>query len=191
LQPNLVRSVKPSCTEIRLRELMSEPDGWGIEQGRQVYRKLLACVDAHPTSIVFRISLARVKRTDVSFPRESVVELAARFRGQKGFYLRDVNGESLLENWDAAANRREQPLFVWVDKTPRLLGPEPPRTVKDVLAFALQHDFVTTARVAGQFGLSSSNASNKLRTLSDMGYLLRKEEAAPTGGLEYVYHRVR
>lgn len=186
-----MKLVKRNCTEIRLRQLMSAEDGWGIEEGRKVYRKLLDQVEAHSGAIVFRISLAGVRRTDVSFPRESVVEVAVRFRGQKGFYLWDVKDQNVLENWDAAASKREQPLFVWTDKKARLLGPEPPPSFKDVLEFALQHDSVTTTRVATEFALSTSNASNKLRGLSDMGYLLRREETASTGGIEYVYQRVR
>jgi hypothetical protein len=186
-----MNAVKQNWTEIRLRELMPVPDGWGVEEGREVYHKLLDRIEKHPSALVFRISLAGVRRTDVSFPRESVVELSVRFRGQKGFSLWDVADDNLLENWDAAANKREQPLFVWSRKGWRLLGPEPTAGLRKPLEFLLEHETLTTAQVANHFDWSTSNASNKLRALSDAGYVLRIEETARSGGIEYIYHRIR
>ena len=187
----LMNVVKQRWAEVRLRDLMALEDAWGVEEGREAYRKLLERVEAHPTALVFRISLAGVRRTDVSFPRESVVEMARRFRGQKGFCLWDVSDENLLENWDAAAGKREQPLFVWNRKGHRLLGPAPSPGLEKVLSFSLEHEYVTTAQVAKDFRWSASNASNKLRSLTEGGYLLRREEAATSGGIEYLHYRIR
>jgi hypothetical protein len=186
-----MKAVKQNSADVRLRELMTESDGWGVEEGREVYHKLLDRIETHPSALVFRISLAGVRRTDVSFPRESVVELAVRFRGQKGFSLWDVTDENLLENWDSACNKREQPLFVWSRKGWRLLGPQPTAGLKRPLEFLLEHETLTTAQVASHIQSSTSNASNKLRALSDSGYVLRIEETARSGGIEYVYHRIR
>jgi len=186
-----MNAVKQNWVEIRLRELMTLPDGWGVEEGREVYHKLLGRVEAHPEASVFRVSLGGVRRTDVSFPRESVIELAHRFRAQKGFCLWDVSDENLVENWDAAALKREQPLFVWSRKGCRLLGPKPSAGLRKVLDFALEHDVITTTQVASHFRWTTSNASNKLRALADSGYVLRREQTAPTGGIEYIYQRVR
>jgi hypothetical protein len=186
-----MNAVKQNWVVIRLRELMSLPDGWGVEEGREVYHKLLGRIEAHPEASVFRISLGGVRRTDVSFPRESVIELARRFRGQKGFCLWDVSDENLLENWDAAALKRDQPLFAWNRKGYRLLGLQPSAGLRKVLEFALEHDIITAAQLASQFGWTTSNASNKLRSLSEGGYILRREETAPSGGIEYMYQRVR
>jgi len=183
--------VKQNWTEVRLRDLMALEDAWGVEEGREVYRKLLERVEAHPSALIFRLSLAGVRRTDVSFPRESVVEIARRFRGQKGFCLWDVADENLLENWDAAAAKREQPLFVWNRKGYRLLGPTPSPGLSKVLNFAIEYESVTTAQIVNHFRWSPSNASNKLRSLTQSGYLLRREEAATSGGIEFLHYRVR
>lgn len=190
-ESGLMKGVKQNWVEIRLRELMSMPDGWGVEEGREVYHKLLGSVEANPSALVFRISLAGVRRTDVSFPRESVIELAVRFRSQKGFCLWDVTDDNLLENWDAAAAKREQPLFVWNRKGARLLGPQPSAGLKGPLEYALENETLTTAQVAHHFKWSSPNASNKLRALSDGGYVLRLGNTAASGGIEYVYHRIK
>lgn len=183
--------VKQIFVEIKLRDLMSIPDGWGVEEGREIYHKLLERVETHPEATIFRISLAGVRRTDVSFPRESVIELAVRYKGQKGFSVWDAADENLLDNWDAAAIKRAQPLFVWSRKGYRLLGSVPSAGLKGVLEFALEHDYVTTAQVASHFKWTASNASNKLRALTEAGYLLRREETARTGGLEFLHYRIR
>jgi hypothetical protein len=186
-----MKPVNQNWAEVRLRDLMPHDEGWGVEEGRDVYHKLLDRVEKNPGATVFRISVEGIRRTDVSFPRESVVELAQRFRGQKGFCLWNASDENILENWDAAALKREQPIFEWGRKGYRLLGPEPSQGLRQVLDFALDRDAVTTAQVASHFRWSAANASNKLRSLADGGYLLRREESAPTGGIEFVYHRVR
>ena len=170
---------------------MSLEDGWGVEEGREVYHKLLERVEAHPNALIFRVSLAGLRRTDVSFPRESVIEIARRFRGQKGFCLWDVADENLLENWDAAAGKRQQPLFVWNRKGHRLLGLTPSPGLGKVLNFSLDYEYVTTAQVAKEFRWSASNASNKLHSLTEAGYLLRREEAATSGGIEFLHYRIR
>jgi predicted transcriptional regulator len=55
----------------------------------------------------------------------------------------------------------------------------------------MEQDNITTAELAKQVRATVSNASNKLRALSDGGYILRREQVAVTGGIEYVYKRVR
>ena len=78
---------------------MPEQDGWGHEQGRLVFSRLLKAVEANPETEIFLISLEGVRRTDASFPRESVVELARRYREHRGFCLVGVQDEDLLDNW--------------------------------------------------------------------------------------------
>src|SRR5215469_4059243 len=118
--------MKEDKMNIRLRELMDGHDGWGRIQGRQVYEQLRSQVEARPTEMIIRISLKGVERTDILFPRESVIALAKEYRGSRGFCLRDVSDPDLLENWDAAAERREQPLMVWEgDHLVSVLGPSP------------------------------------------------------------------
>src|SRR6516225_4444458 len=98
---------------LRLADFIGgEPEAWGNDRGREVFTQLLAEVERHPGALVFEISLAGIRRTDASFPRESVVELARRFRKQFAFVVTDATNEDLLFNWDAAAIKKEQPLFV-------------------------------------------------------------------------------
>lgn len=183
--------VKQNTLEVRLRSLMSHEDGWGVEQGREVHHRLLAIVENHPATDVFRIFLSGVRRTDVSFPRESVVELAKRYRGHKGFCLWDVTEPNILENWDAAAAKREQPILVWNKERANLIGRKPTKGTEEVFEIALKVDRIRAAAVAEKLNMKISNASNKLRSLAEEGYLLRRDETAPSGGIEYVYYRIK
>ena len=183
--------VNQSVLEFRLRQFMSSPDGWGHSQGREVFSKLLAEVESKPGRQIIRISLAGVRRTDASFPRESVVELARRYRGHKGICLADVEDEDLLENWDAAAFRREQPIMCWSGSDYRILGPKPSSGNVHMLTIVLAEGCLTASKAAASLGLKLTNASTKLKQLLEQGFLLRKDEIAPSGGVEYLYFRIK
>ena len=83
-------AVNQAVTTIRLRDLLDRDDGWGSEEGIAVREKLLRVVDSHPQSLIFRISLAGIRRTDASFARESVIELAHVLKGRRGVCVVDI-----------------------------------------------------------------------------------------------------
>jgi hypothetical protein len=177
--------------QIRLREYMEGPDAWGQIQGRQVHEQLLAHIQSCPAVDLIVISLDGVEHTDVSFPRESVVKLAKLYRGQRGVCLKYLSDPDLLENWDAAALRGEQPLFVWSeDKTHRIIGPQPSIGLRDMLMYVLSVPVAFTSEAASTLNLKVSNASNKLKQLWLDGYILRREQTASSGGIEYAYVRI-
>ena len=175
---------------LRLRDYMDDQDGWGHEQGHRVFEALLKSLEGLPASRVIRVSLSGVRRTDASFPRESVIELARRFRGERGFCLVDVRDPDLLDNWDAAALKRGQPLVSWWGDNWRLLGPSPSRGNTKTFEYLMATESATASHVAKILTLSLTNASTKLKQLLEGGYLLRSEETAQSGGVEYVYHRI-
>lgn len=162
-------------------------EGWGNEQGREVFAQLLRAVEQHPGAQVFEISLKDVKRTDASFPRESVVELARRFRKQLGFVLTDFPNDDLLYNWLVAADKKQQPLFVRGKKGWDVIGGELSPAKKALLDYVMSHKAVRTSQLAADLGLKTTNASTQLKDLWEMGYVLRHEETAESGGVEYVY----
>jgi hypothetical protein len=165
-----------------------KPEAWGNDQGREVFAQLLAEVEQYPGALIFEISLEGVSRTDASFPRESVVELARRFRKQIAFVVTDATKEDLLFNWDSAAIKKEQPLFVkGADGSWKILGPQLSSAKERLLDYVMKHKKVRTAQVAGDLFLKITNASTQLRDLWEMGYVLRREEVADTGGVEFVY----
>jgi hypothetical protein len=90
-------------TNIKLRDFMDEPEGWGRADGRKVYQRLFDFVEAHPKVVVFRVSMQGVRRVDMSFASETLVELARRYRATKGFCILDLQDADVIDNWDAAA----------------------------------------------------------------------------------------
>jgi hypothetical protein len=170
---------------------MPRAEGWGRPEGREVYPALLNFVEAHPGISIFRISLQHVQRMDISFVSETLVQLAKRFRGNKGFCLVDVPSEDMAENIDAAALKAEQPFLVWRNTEASVLGPQPGAGTAEAFRFALQRPYMRVADfVAENADVSLTNASNKFKQLWQLGYLLRRDHAAETGGVEYVYYRI-
>lgn len=176
---------------VTFRDFMGSPEGWGRDQGREVHQRLLRFVEANAGTIVFKVSLKDVRRLDISFASETIVELARRYRGLKGFCLVDLSDEDLIENWDAAAAKKSQPILVWKGRTARILGCEPSPGNREAYEFVLSRSKVRAVEFASTTkGMSVANASMKLKQLWEQGFLLRRESIADTGGVEFIYHRI-
>jgi hypothetical protein len=177
---------------LRLRDFMSEDDGWGRVAGRETYRKLMDFVEAHPGVLVFRVSQLGVRRIDISFASETLVELARRYRGRKGFCFVDLTDADQKENWAAAAQRAGQPIMSWeVGGKPVTLGLEPSQGNAEAFRFALARSETRAAEYAvSAKNISITNASSKFKQLWEQGFLLRREAAADSGGVEYLYVRI-
>jgi hypothetical protein len=175
---------------IALRDFMETSEGWGRVQGREVYQQLLRFVESRPGVIVFKVSMKGVKRVDISFASETLVELARRYRGSKGFCFIDFTDADLIENWEAAAARKGQPIVVWEGKRARVIGTEPSQGNREALRFALERPMARAAEFAESAGLMIANASTKFKQLWEKGFLLRRESVADTGGVEFEYYRI-
>ena len=174
-----------------LRDFMDRPEGWGRNEGRNVYQRMLDFVEANPGTIVFKVSMKDVQRIDISFASETVVELARRYRRSKGFCLIDLTDEDMIENLDAAAARKEQPILVWRGRSARLVGLEPSGGTREAFQFAIGRAQSRAVEfVSEKKGMSIANASMKFKQLWEQGFLLRREAAGETGGVEYIYHRI-
>jgi hypothetical protein len=170
---------------------MDRPDGWGREQGRGVYQRLLRAVEASAGSLIIRISMKGVQRVDISFASETIVELARRYRGAKGICLIDLTDDDMIENIDAAAAKKDQPLLAWQGKSARVLGEQPTQGCREAFNFALERPQARAAEFAqAKKNLSIANASMKFKQLWEQGFLLRRESSADTGGVEFVYQRI-
>jgi hypothetical protein len=174
-----------------LREFMAEDDGWGRPAGREAFAKIVTFVESHPGAVVFRVSLKGVRRVDISFASETIVEIARKYRTFKGFCFVDLNDPDQQENWNAAAERGRQPLFTWRDEIPRIVGLQPAQGTADALQFALAKPEVRAAEFAAASGTSITNASTKFKQLWDQGFLLRQERNAESGGVEFSYRRIK
>lgn len=174
-----------------LRDFMDRPEGWGRNEGRNVYQRMLDFVESNPGTIVFKVSMKDVRRIDISFASETIVELARRYRRSKGFCVIELTDEDLIENLDAAAAKKEQPILVWRGRSARLVGMEPSEGTREAFEFALGRAQSRAVEFASEKkGMSIANASMKFKQLWERGFLLRREAAAETGGVEFIYHRI-
>lgn len=178
---------------IILADLLDEQHEYAVgnEEGQAVFQKLSQIVNNHPGQVIFGISLKGIKFTDASFPRESVISLAKLHRAEKGFYLQDIKSKDLLDNWDYAAKAKEQPIIVWDGDEFNLLGPKIGQALLEILKYINKLGFVTTAKIAAEFDLTSQNASGKLKKMYSQGLILGSKEVADSGGLEFVYRAIK
>lgn len=186
-----MKPVKQDAVLIRLRDFIQSDSPWGNDQGRLLFPKLQEVVEKNPTELVFSISLNGIQKTDVSFPREGVVQVAKFYRRSRGFCLVNVRNKDLIDNWDAAALKLSQPLTIWEGEKHQLIGPAPSEGVREMLNFVLSVPKTTTNEVATALEIKISNASNKLKKLWEDGFILRRERTAPTGGVEHEYFRIK
>lgn len=175
-----------------LRQFMTSNEGWGRADGRTVYPKLVDFIESKPGVRIFRVSLEGIKRIDISFASETVVELARKHRGSKGFCFVDLRDSDMEENIDAAAQRANQPLMNWTRTRHTVLGAKPSPGAADALEFALKRDETRASEFAAEYkNVSITNASTKFKQLWEQGFLLRQEAIAESGGVEYVYVAIK
>jgi len=176
---------------VNLRRFTSSERPFGNVEGRSVFRQLAEFVQQHPDVAVVGISLADILATDASFPRESVVSLAKQLRGEKGIFIQDVSDRDLIDNWSYAARAREQPLVIWDGERFEIIGPEMSAATRELVDYVLKRGSVVASEVAGDLGLSVPNASTRLKNLVRDGYLLRTEDVAESGGIEFKYRAIK
>lgn len=172
------------------RDFMDRPEGWGRAEGREVYQRLLEFVESSAGTTVFKVSMKGVKRIDMSFSSETIVELARRFRKTKGFCLVDLNDQDMMENLNAAAEKKDQPMLVWRERSAQLIGSDPSEGTREAFEFAMGRPQTRATQFATEKGIGIQNASMKFKQLWEQGFLLRRESTADTGGVEFVYHRI-
>lgn len=175
---------------LSLRQFLDRSDAWGREEGREVYPKLLEALERTPGALLYRIDLTGVSRLDASFPRESFVALAKRYAGEKSFAICGAASADLLENVDAAAHKLGMPMVVWAGQGNwSLIGPPPSPGLRPVFEIAMAEGEVTTAMLikAPYEQGAANNVSNKLKQLTEAGYLVRREDSSVSGGKEYRY----
>lgn len=176
---------------VRLRDVTQTGLPFGNTEGRATYQKLLSTVEANPAVRIVGISFEDIEATDASFPRESVVSLAKHLRGQVGVYLQDISDRDLIDNWDYAAKAKEQPLTIWKRDGFEMIGPTMTSSTRELVDYVLTRGVVVASQVAADLDISVPNASTRLKNLVSQGYLLRAEDVAASGGIEFKYLAIK
>jgi hypothetical protein len=180
-----------NSTIVKLLDFTSNASPYGNIEGKSVFRKLVDFIEEHPRARIFGVSLDGIEATDASFPRESVVSVAKHFRGERGVFLTDFRDRDLIDNWTYAARAKDQPLVIWDGANFEVIGPELNPSTRSLVEYILEKRSVVAAQVAADLGLSVQNASTRLKGLVAAGYVLRAEEAAESGGIEFKYTAIR
>lgn len=162
----------------------------GSSMGRMAFDKLRDIVVANPDKRLFSISAQGVQLTDATFARDSVLAIARQYRGHRAFCLVDISDQDQLDNWSFAADNQGQPLMAWDGAKCVILGAQLTKSGHRVMDFVLSRSTVSVSEVAIHLDITVPNASTTLKKLQDQGYMIRTEERAPTGGIEYFYHSI-
>lgn len=190
LKSDLLKLLNETGPTISLVELAAASEGWGRPQGREVFAKLVNFIEANAGHRIYEISLKGIKRLDFSFSDEAIVQLARRYRKSKGFVITNWEDPNLIENVGVAAMREQQPIAVRDRKGSWFIGPQP-GGAKDALEYAAARGSVRAAEFAAKTkGMKIANASAKFKQLWEQGYMLRRDESAESGGVEYVYEMI-
>jgi predicted transcriptional regulator len=176
---------------INLLDFTNDSHPNGNIQGKSVFKKIDLFIFENQMVDVFGISLKGIEATDASFPRESIIALSKKYRGQKFFYLIDMNNIDLIDNWSYGAIAKEQPLTIWNGSKYQTIGPETSDANKPLLDYILKNRAATTSQVAKYFDITAQNASTRLKKIYSAGYINRTEETAETGGKEFVYKAIK
>ena len=176
---------------VKLREFTSSDRPFGNTEGKDAFRKLSDFLEGKHSVRVIGVSFDGITATDASFARESVVSLAKQLRGERGFYLTDLSNRDLVDNWSYAAKAKEQPLVIWTGGQFEVIGPDLTPATRTLVEYVLSKGEVLASQAAADLGISVPNASTRLKTLVAQGYLLRVEEGAESGGIEFKYQRIQ
>ncbi|QXZ13538.1 winged helix-turn-helix transcriptional regulator [Pseudomonas sp. AO-1] len=175
---------------IALRDFTDEINPYGTFRGKQTYARLLEYIDKYKDASIIGVSFSNLEGADTSFLRESLIYIIKRYSKQITFFAFDFLDEDIFENLKSAAISGKERLTCWVGSQCRFAGQEPTAASKPLLELVISHRSTTTAKVAEELSISVQNASTRLKRLAEEGFLMRVEEAAETGGKEFIYQVV-
>lgn len=176
--------------QISLLDLAQTDKLFGSDLGKRVYTRLMDAIQSNPHVTHFALSVKGVAWTDVTFARESVLNMARAYRGVKSFCLIDLNNTDQIDNWSYAADSKGQPIMAWFGKEFSILGCQLTSTSKNIVEYVLKQGAITAAQVADAMEITIHNASTTLKRLFMQGYLIRTDTSSPTGGREFLYQGI-
>ncbi|MCU4675374.1 helix-turn-helix domain-containing protein [Catenovulum sp. 2E275] len=188
--------MKQNENVISLKKIFEENslEGIGDDEGKLVFDKLVFFIDKKPEYKIFYISIKGVI-FDASFAREALVRLAKRYRKQKGICLIDATSETLRLNILAPVLSLEQPMpFYDGDLFDHIKSDKigvPSKTNLPIFKFVFDNGITSASEVAEHLDYKVNNASTKLKSLYEDGFLLRVEDKSETGGVEYKYYAIK
>lgn len=177
---------------LRLRDFTNDDNPYGTHRGRESFQRLVDHIeDTLEKDRIVGLSFDGLLGADSSFLRESIISTVKRYRDEKSFFLMDLEDSDIRDNCDYVAKVKEQPLILWTLNGAQVLGPEPSPSNKVLLDLVLSKSQLTAVEAASELDITVPNASTRLKKLHDEGYIMRIEQAAESGGKEYIYKAIK
>lgn len=186
-----VMTVKDAPYRLRIAAFMDSGDAWGRELGRKVFKALDDALFASPADAhIVKIDFDGMKRIDVSFPQEAVVELIRKYMGNRYFFLSGLEDQDIEENVSVALEKRDLSAIIRDSKGYRLTGKPLADDFQEILKLADEKEEIGSGEVVRRFDMTPQNAANKLAALWKMGLLQRDDRTSRGGGRENRYAKV-
>lgn len=188
--------MKQNSNQISLEEIFKKHTltGMGAEEGVKVFNIISSYVTNNPEIITFYLSIGN-EIFDASFAREAIVKLAKSFRMKRGVCLVNIVNEDVIDNILGPVLRLDQPVPFYQDGALHHVGfnkiGTPSKTNQKIFEFIATRDLTTANEIVDKFQLKLSNASTKLKSLFEEGFILRKEQKSSSGGIEYFYFAIK
>lgn len=179
--------MKQKISHIEFVNFSKEQSPYGTIRGKQTYERLVDYIESVNTPLI-GISFKGLLMADSSYLRESIISVVKKFRDERTIFISDLTDPDIIYNLKLAANAKNQPIINWVGSKCEVFGPQPSSTNQALLDLVISNRSVTTSKASTVLDISVQNASTKLKKLFEDGYVSRTEEAAETGGKEFVYH---
>lgn len=181
--------MKQKISHVRFIDFSGEANPYGTLRGKQTYEKLVDFIESSPAYIL-GISFDGLTGADSSYLRESLISVVKKFKDERSIFIQDLTDRDIIYNLKLAAEAKSQPIVNWVGSECMVLGPEPSPSNRALLDLVISNRSLTTSKASSTLDISVQNASTKLKKLFEDGYITRSEEAAETGGKEYIYHAI-
>ena len=170
-------------------------EGLRREYGIEVHDKLVKEIEKNLDADIIDLSMKGIDVVDASFSREAIIRTIKEYRGKIGFCLINIDNEEYIDNFVAAVIKLKPPVFFKINGDYQIIGPSfpkgPSKGNQEVIDYVNTHNVATATMLKIDLNLTITNASTKLKQLLEQGYLMRKQEVASSGGVEYLYFPIK
>lgn len=179
--------------DLRLHEYADGSFAWGTQKGSEAFTRIDGLLASLGEGTLVALNYEGIKRTDVSFQREAVVETIRKHRPRLLFVGISLSDLDVRANLESALERRGESLLLRdsggeLAVVGRRLTEEHEATLRTLQGC---QEFTSGMLTVEPFRLESSTASARLSALWKAGLVARVQGAAPSGGKEYKYFPIK
>jgi len=176
---------------IKLIDIVKNETPLGSIAGKKAYQKLLSIIENNAHIKIFEISFIDITMTDSTFLRDSIVSIAKQFIAEKAIFVTNIKNNDIVDNLNYATINKKHPIFYWNNKKYQILGPKITDVTRDLIDIIIKQGPISTSDLSEKMGISSQNASVKLNKLFKSGLIFRDETVAVSGGIEFLYKKIK